>query len=128
MAKKALVVLIGVVLMVIGVGYYLGWFSNIPDLLPWHGDKGDLKFVCYSDPGTPDNPDDDTPLANVTVKILSTELVKKTDENGTAIFKGVEVGTYEVVAEYNSEQLNKTVTIEKGELVNVTFVFSVGRT
>jgi len=122
-AKKALVVLIGVVLMVIGVGYYLGWFSSIPDLLPWHGDKGDLKVVCYDGKGTEDT-GDDVPLANVTVKILSTELVKKTDENGTALFKGIEVGTYEVIAEYNSEQLNKTVTIKKDELVNVTFVFN----
>jgi len=84
MAKKALVVLIGVVLMVIGVGYYLGWFSSIPDLLPWHGDKGDLKVVCYDGKGTEDT-SDDVPLANVTVKILSTELVKKTDEKDAEI-------------------------------------------
>ena len=123
MAKKALVVLIGIALILIGVGYYLGWFSKIPDMLPWHGDKGDLKVVCYDGKGTADT-SDDVPLANVTVKIMSTELVKKTNENGTALFKGVEVGTYEVVAEYNSEQLNKTVTIRKDELTNVTFVFN----
>ena len=123
MAKKVLVILIGAILMIAGIGYYLGWFSDLPDLLPWFGDRGDLKVVCYDGKGTEDT-SDDVPLANVTIKILSTELVKKTNESGIALFKGVEVGTYEVVAEYNSEQLSENVTIEKGKMVNVTFIFN----
>ncbi len=121
--KQILIIGFGVLLILAGAGYYLGWWENVVDYIPWFADKGDLKVMVYDALRTADT-SDDKPLANVTVSILSTELVKKTDANGTAFFSGVDVGDYQVQAEYGSEVLMKNVTITKGTIATLTFLFN----
>ncbi len=113
----------GVLLIIAGVGYYLGWWDQLSDYIPWFADKGDLKVTVYDAKQTADTTDD-VPLANVTISILSTELVKKTDENGTAYFSDVDVGDYQVQAEWGSVVLTKNVTITKDTIATVTFLFN----
>jgi hypothetical protein len=120
---NALVLSIAAIFIVAGVGYYLGWFDEYLDKIPWWGDTGDLKVTVYDAMNTT-NTTDDVPLANVTITVLSTELVKKTDSNGTALFEDIDVGSYEVQAEHNSVTLNKTVEITKDALTTVTFYFN----
>jgi len=116
-------VAIGVLIIVVGGGYYFGWFEQIADYIPWFADKGDLKVTVYDAMGTTDTTDD-VPLANVTISILSTELVKKTDSNGTAYFSDIDVGDYQVQAEWNSVTLAKNVTITKDTIATLTFLFN----
>jgi len=125
MAEKAMVVaiIVGVALIIGGVGYYLGWFDEYIDLIPWFADKGDLKVLVYDGQNTTDTTDD-VPIANVTVSILSTELTKKTDNNGTALYTDVEVGDYEVQADWNSSILTNNVTIGKDKVAELIFRFN----
>ena len=125
-AKSVVVMALGFVIFIAGLGYYFGWWDNISDKIPWFADKGDLKVIVYDGNGTI-NTTDDTPLANVTVFLQGTEFKKTTDSNGTALFIDVEVGDYTVIAEYNSTQLSKNVTITKDSLTNVTFIFNSGQ-
>ena len=114
---------LGLILLVGGVGYYFGWWDEYLDYIPWFADKGDLNVKVYDAMNTTDT-SDDVPLANVTISILSTELTKKTDSNGTAYFSDVEVGDYEVQAEWGSEIQTKNVTITKDTIATVTFLFN----
>ncbi|MEM2191714.1 MAG: carboxypeptidase-like regulatory domain-containing protein [Archaeoglobaceae archaeon] len=123
MSKEAAIFVVGIVLIAIGAGYYFGWFNEVKNWIPWFADKGDLKVMVYDAMQT-SNTSDDVPLANVTVTILSTELVKRTDSNGTAMFSGVEVGDYQVQAEWNSATQIKNVTITKNAIATVTFLFN----
>ncbi|WP_290597666.1 MULTISPECIES: carboxypeptidase-like regulatory domain-containing protein [unclassified Archaeoglobus] len=123
-SKMALAaVAIGFLTFVVGFGYYFGWWDQLYDYIPWFADKGDLKVTVYDAKQTADT-SDDVPLANVTVSILSTELVKKTDENGTAYFSDVDVGDYQVQAEWGSNVLAKNVTITKDAIATLTFLFN----
>jgi hypothetical protein len=117
------VVGIGILIFLYGLGIYLGWWGSPIDYIPWFADKGDLKVKVYDAKGTTDT-SDDVPLANVTVSILSTELVKKTDKNGTAYFSDVDVGDYLVQAEWGSNVLAKNVTITKDTIATLTFLFN----
>lgn len=121
--KQVAIAGFGVLLIIASVGYYLGWWEQIADQIPFFTDKGDLKVKVYDAMQTTD-PSDDVPLANVTISILSTELVKKTDENGTAYFSDVDVGDYQVQAEWNSVTLAKNVTITKDAIATLTFLFN----
>jgi hypothetical protein len=121
--KQVLIIGVGVLLMLSGVGYYLGWWDQLTDYIPWFADKGDLKVTVYDAKQTADT-SDDVPLANVTISILSTELVKKTDKNGTAYFSDVDVGDYQVQAEWGSNVLAKNVTITKDTIATLTFLFN----
>ncbi len=121
--KQVAIAGFGVLLIIAGVGYYLGWWEQTADRIPWFADKGDLKVLCYDAMQTADTTDD-VPLANVTVSILSTELLKQTDENGTAYFSDVDVGDYQVQAEWNSVTLAKNVTITKDTIATLTFLFN----
>jgi len=114
---------VGLLLVFLGVGYYMGWWDELSSFIPWFADKGDLKVLVYDAMQTADT-SDDIPLANVTISILSTELVKLTDQNGTALFEGVEVGEYEVQADWNGTIESKNVTITKGTITIVTFLFN----
>jgi hypothetical protein len=114
---------LGAILLVMGVCYYFGWFDQITDYIPWFADKGDLRVRVYDAMQTAETADD-KPLANVTVSILSTELVKKTDSNGTAYFSDVEVGDYQVQAEWGSSVIAKNVTITKDTIATLTFLFN----
>ena len=124
--KSIAVIAFGVIIFVAGLGYYMGWWDNLADKIPFFADKGDLKVIVYDGNGTV-NTTDDTPLANVSVSIQGTEFAKTTDSNGQAIFIDVEVGDYTVIATYNSTQLSKNVTITKDALTNVTFIFNSGQ-
>lgn len=123
-AKQVLAVGIGALLIVCGVGYYLGWFGDLGDYIPWFSDKGDLLVKAYDGMNTTDT-SDDVPLANVTVTVLSTELTGVTDENGSIMFEDVEVGDYEVQAEWGSVILTENATVQKDLVTTVTFVFNV---
>ena len=121
--KQVAIIGVGVLFVLAGIGYYLGWFDQFMDYIPWFADKGDLKVTVYDAKQTADT-SDDVPLANVTISILSTELVKKTDSNGTAYFSDVDVGDYQVQAEWNSVTLAKNVTITKDTIATLTFLFN----
>jgi len=123
-AKQLIVIGLGIFILAGGVAYFAGWLGDLSDYIPWFSDKGDLLVKTYDGMGTSDT-SDDVPLANVTVTVLSTELTGTTDENGSIMFEDVEVGTYEVQAEYGSDVLTENATIEKDLVTTVTFVFNV---
>jgi len=109
---KKVVIIVALLIVIAGV-YFQG---EQPSPIPWYPSKGSLKVVCYDELGLP--------LPNVTVQVLSTELIKRTDKNGTATFS-VDVGEYTVLAEYNSELLTKLAKIEENKQTTVKFVFNV---
>lgn len=121
-------VLIGVSCLILGADYYfgfMGFWDYLGDLIPWYPDEGNLEVTCWDGLGDNDTLNDIKAL-NATVQILGTEFIDTTDEanNGTVTFTGVEVGDYTVVAEYKSEQINKTVTIEKDATATLEFRFN----
>lgn len=134
MGMKAIFSLgLGIVLLIAGGLTFFGYWDDISDFIGWYPDSGDLSsyaYVCNDtnstasglQPGTTCNK---TGINDTTVTILSTELTKVTGDEGWANFTDVEVGEYEVEAEYNSSTISKeNITIEKDKEATVEFNFT----